>query len=510
MRTRPNIAAVIRMLACALACVLCAGQVSARPTLTVGSKRFTESYILGDVIRQLAAHVGEARAVHKQGLGNTGIVFAALRTGNIDVYPEYTGTISQELLKNKSMVSIDTMNAQLRPMGLAVGVPLGFNDTYALAMRADQAGKLGIRTIGDLARHPELKFGLSQEFINRSDGWPGVKTTYGLPQSPRGIDHGLAYEAIAGGQIDVTDIYSTDAKIDKYKLRVLDDDRGYFPRYDAVLLYRADLPKRLPRTWAALEQLRGKISADRMIQLNADVELRGQTFGHVATNFLAKDLKVGHALNNPTMAFLSRAFGDDFWALTAQHLYLVFVSLLAAVVIGIPLGVLAARSTTAAQPILGSVSVVQTIPSLALLAVLIPILHRIGDPPTLIALFLYSLLPIVRNTYSGLCDIPAPMRESALALGLPSFARLRLIELPLASRSILAGIKTSAIINVGTATIAAFIGAGGYGQLIAIGYASADNTKLVAGAIAVGILALLVQGAFDLLDRWIVPKGIRN
>lgn len=481
----------------------------ARPLLVIGSKQFTESYVLGDIIRQLAARVGEARVVHKPGLGNTGIVFAALKAGSIDIYPEYTGTISQELLKNQSMVNLDTMNAQLRPLGLAVGVPLGFNDTYALAMRADQADKLGIRTIGDLAHHPELKFGLSQEFINRADGWPGVKTAYGLTQTPQGINHGLAYEAIAGGEIDVTDIYSTDAKIDRYKLRVLDDDLGYFPRYDAVLLYRANLPTRLPRTWAAIEQLRGKISAARMVQLNADVELRNQTFERVATNFLAKDLKIGRPAGSPASAYLERAFGDDFWTQTGQHLFLVFVSLLAAVVVGIPLGALAYRSRAASHPILGTVSVVQTIPSLAVLAILIPILHKIGDEPTLVALFLYSLLPIVRNTYSGLSDIPMPLRESALALGLPTLARLRLIELPMASRSILSGIKTSAVINVGTATIAAFIGAGGYGQLIVIGFETADNVKLVAGAVAVGVLALLVQGVFELLDRWIVPKGIR-
>jgi len=482
----------------------------AKPALTVGSKRFTESYVLGDIIRQVANRVGEADAVHKAGLGNTGIVFAALKSRNIDVYPEYTGTISQELLGNKTMVSLEEMNAQLRPMGLAAGVPLGFNDTYALAMRDDQAQKLGIHTIGDLANHPELRFGLSQEFINRADGWPGVKSTYGLPQTPQGIDHGLAYEAIAGGQIDVTDIYSTDAKINKYHLRVLDDDRGYFPRYDAVLIYQLDLPLRLPRTWGALSQLQGKITAARMVRMNAEVELDGKTYGQVAHEFLVTDLKMGHA-GGPIFraSFLAHAFGDDFWTLTWQHLTLVFVSLFFAILLGVPLGILAARSPAASHPILGVVSVVQTIPSLALLAVLIPILHRIGNEPTLIALFLYSLLPIVRNTYAGLTDIAPQLRESAEALGLSAVVRLRMIELPLASRSILSGIKTSAVLNVGTATIAAFIGAGGYGQLIAIGYASDDNTKLVAGAVAVGVLALLVQLFFDLLDRWLVPKGLR-
>ena len=211
-----------------------------KPTLNVGSKRFAESRILGEIVTQTANKVGEAQAVHKSGLGNTGIVFAALQSGSIDIYPEYTGTISQELLKSKGKLTLADMNARLAPLGLAAGVPIGFNDTYALAMRGDQAQKLGIKTLSDLAKHPELKLGLSQEFLKRADGWPGVKAAYGLPfASPQGLDHGLAYEALAAGQIDVTDIYSTDSKIAKYHLRVLDDDKHYFPAYDAVLLYRS-------------------------------------------------------------------------------------------------------------------------------------------------------------------------------------------------------------------------------------------------------------------------------
>jgi len=115
-----------------------------------------------------------------------------------------------------------------------------------------QLGAQNPGTIGDLAKHPGLRFGLSHEFLNRSDGWPGLQRTYALPQSPSGLDHGLAYEALAGGQIDVMDIYSTDAKIQKYKLRVLQDDKHYFPEYAAVLVYRLDVPKRFPQAWAAL------------------------------------------------------------------------------------------------------------------------------------------------------------------------------------------------------------------------------------------------------------------
>ena len=129
--------------------------------------------------------------------------------------------------------------------------------------------------------------------------------------------------------------------------------------------------------------------------------------------------------------------------------------------------------------------------------------------PQLSALFLYSLLPIVRNTYTGLRDIPPPVRESAEALGLPPGARLRLVELPMASREILAGIKTSAVINVGTATLGALIGAGGYGQPILTGIRLDDVGLILQGAIPAALLALLVQGVFDLAELVVVPKGLR-
>ncbi len=487
----------------------CAAQT---PTLTVGSKRFAESRILGEVLTQTANAVGEARATHQSGLGNTGIVFAALQGGSIDVYPEYTGTISQELLKSKTPLALPDMNARLAPLGLAAGVPLGFNDTYALAMPESRAQKMGIQTLSDLAKHPELRLGLSQEFLKRADGWPGVKAAYGLPfPAPQGLDHGLAYEAIAGGQIDVTDIYSTDSKIAKYHLRVLDDDKHYFPAYDAVLLYRKDLPTRLPKTWAKFQTLEGKITAPQMIALNAQVEIQNQTPPAVAAAYLAGKSPVAPSNASPEReSFWSVLFAPDFWPETRQHLFLVFVSLALSVLAAIPLGIWAARSPRAAQPILSITGLIQTIPSLALLAFLIPLLHRIGPVPAIVALFLYSLLPIVRNTYTGLTDIAPSLRESAVALGLPPGARLRLIELPLASRAIFAGIKTAAVINVGTATIAAFIGAGGYGNRISQGLENNNDLLLLSGAIPAAALALLVQYGFDLLDRAVVPAGLRQ
>jgi osmoprotectant transport system permease protein len=160
--------------------------------------------------------------------------------------------------------------------------------------------------------------------------------------------------------------------------------------------------------------------------------------------------------------------------------------------------------------ILGVTGIVQTVPSLALLALLVSVPFLGISPLTaIIALFLYGLLPIVRNTASGLQDIPRPVRESAEALGLEPKARLIKIFLPLASRSILTGIKTSAVINVGTATLAALIGAGGLGEPILSGLNLNDRATILEGAIPAACLALLVQASFTFLDRVLIPKGLR-
>ena len=481
----------------------------AQSTVNVGSKRFTESYILGEIIAATVQGTSEARATHQQGLGNTAIVFAALRGGVIDLYAEYTGTIAFELLKKTSPATLEELNRELIPLGLAAGVRLGFNNTYALAMRDDRAAQLGIAAISDLKGLPELKLGLSQEFLNRRDGWPALARAYGLNAAPRGLDHGLAYEAVASGRVDAIDVYSTDAKLDKFRLRVLADDRGFFPKYDAVLLYRLDFPKRFPRTWEALSRLEGRITAKDMVALNAQAEIAGVPFAEVARGFLAGGTMGEGARPRESRRFLALLIGEDFWRVTAQHLLLVFGSLALSIGVGVPLGIWAGRSPPVAGWILGSVGILQTIPSLALLAFLITLMGTIGTAPAIVALFLYALLPIVRSTASGLSDIALPLRESAQALGLPSGARLRLIELPLAARSILAGVKTSAVINVGTATIAAFVGAGGYGERIVAGLAVNDNTMLLAGAVPAALMALVMQLGFDVLDRWLIPAGLR-
>lgn len=499
-------------------------------TLRVGSKRFTESYLLGEVLAQAARRAGRT-AEHRQGLGNTAIVLNALRAGEIDVYPEYTGTIAKEILKRETVPPLPELNAALAPLGLAAGVPLGFNNSYALAVRAADAKRLGLGRLSDLRAHPALRLGLSQEFLGRADGWPGLKRAYGLPfEAPRGLDHGLAYEAIAAGQVDVIDVYTTDAKLERLGLVVLADDRAYFPRYDALLLYRADLPRRLPGAWAALTQLGGRIDETRMRAMNAAAELNGEPFAAVAQRALREIASAPEPSTGPSSAssptpparssaapptpshgarFLDRLLAPDLARLTLEHLALVFASLAASVAVGVPLGLLAARRAVLRPLILGATGIVQTIPALALLAFLIPLTGRIGPVPAFIALALYALLPIVRNTHAGLTQVAPGLLQAARSLGLGPNAVLREIELPLASPTLWAGVKTSAVINVGTATIAAFIGAGGYGERIVSGLALNDHAMLLAGAVPAALLALAVEALFTGAERWLVPRALR-
>ncbi len=504
--TRPFIACVLALLA-----LLSIPAQAAEPPLVVGSKRFTESYILGEVVKQTLQQAGVA-AEHKQGLGNTGILEHALASGAVDVYPEYTGTIVRELLKRSDITganpTLAQLNAWLAPRGLKAAVPLGFNNTYALAVRENVAQRLGVKTISDLAKlAPDaLKLGLSHEFQQRADGWPALQQAYKLPQAAgAALDHGLAYDALRGGQVDLIDVYSTDAQIGRGGLRVLVDDRAFFPRYDAVLLMRAGVDAR------PLQALAGRIDEATMIALNALVEIDKLSFAEAARRFLAGELRsavaaagAGSAAAEGAAAapgLWARLFAPDLPRLLGQHLLLVFGSLALAVVVGAPLGVLAWQLPRLAGLLLGTVGVLQTVPSLALLAFLIALLGVIGFVPALLALFVYALLPIVRNTHAGLAGVPDGLTLAARALGLTPPQVLRHVQLPLARPVLLAGVKTAAVINVGTATVAAFIGAGGLGDRIVAGLAVNDHELMLAGALPAALLAVVVQWGFDAVER---------
>ena len=472
-------------------------------TLAAGSKKFTENVILGEMATLLLRSRGFA-ATHQAELGGSRFLWEALRRGDIDAYPEYTGTLIQEILADAD-VTRATLPDVLARRGVRMTEPIGFNNTYALGMRAPLADSLGIRTISDLRAHPDLRFGFSNEFMDRGDGWPSLQAMYDLPQqNARGIDHDLSYRALATGAVDLIDLYSTDAEIAAYDLRILEDDRDHFPAYQAVYVYRADLAERAPEAVDALRQLEARIPAATMTQLNKRAKIDGVPESEVAAAFINDSLDVEQRVTAQTMSRPERV-----WLRTQEHLVLVGVSLLLAVLVAIPLGIIAAKTGWTGQGLLLIVGVTYTIPSLALLALMVPPLG-LGRVPAIVALFLYSLLPIVWNTYTGLNDISEPLRESAVALGLSDGARLRLVELPLAARSILAGIKIAAVINIGTATLGALIGAGGYGQPILTGIRRADMGLIMEGMVPAALLTVVVLALLEGIERAFLPGDLES
>lgn len=475
------------------------GAESGSAALVVGSKNFGESYLLGEIFAQLLEGAG-FEVERRFGLGGTLICSQALAGGEIDVYPEYTGTITQAILPTPVPAGRDAIAAPLAKMGLATLPELGFDNTYALAMRSDVARADGISRISDLVGRSDLKFAFSNEFIDRDDGWRGLREAYGLDQTPVGIEHGLAYQAIANGRIDITDAYSTDGDLERYHLRVLDDDRGFFPRYEALPLVRSDFPADAARV---LGQLAGRIDAARMRALNARVVVDKQTFAEVAAGFLAEEGLTG------TGAAPGAGMRSALIRNTLVHLRLTGIALLLAVLVGLPLGILVHRSRRTSRVVLYVAGLLQTIPSIALLALLIPVLG-IGLAPAVVALFLYSLLPILRNTVTALLTVDPVLRRVAIGMGLTPVQQIRWLLLPMALPNVLAGVRTAAVISIGTATLAAFVGAGGLGQPIVTGLALNDPGLILQGAVPAALLAVLTELSFEWLERRLIPAHLRE
>lgn len=481
-----------------------------RPTLAraedrpvkVASLVFTESVILAEVLTQLAQSTGTP-VQHLREMGENIFTWEALRRGEIDAYVNYTGTLSHEIFAGRGFTTSEQIREALAAEGLVMGQPFGFDNTWVLAMRESEAARLGITKISDLTKHPELSMAFTPGFMGRADGWQPLKTRYGLPQADvRGMSHELALRALEGGSLAVSDAYATDAEIISYNLRLLEDDLHFFPPYQGVVVYRREIAQRFPKVAAAWQKLEGHISSDQMRKLNARVLVDHVGDVEVAGTFLAEKFGIATKVEKTEdpLSMVLRC--------TREHLVLAMLSLLAAIVFAVPFGVLAAKKPRLGQVVLAGAGVVQTIPSLALLVLMIPLLG-IGAAPAMAALFLYSLLPIVRNTAVGLSSVPQDLRESAEALGLPARARLFLVELPLASPSILAGIKTAAVINIGNATLGALVGAGGYGQPILTGVRLANNQLILLGAVPAALLALVASGCFEFAERWLVPAGLR-
>ena len=483
------------------------------PPVVVASKPFGESYLLAEMFAQLLERHG-LRVDRRPGLGATEIAFAALRTGEIDVYPEYTGTGLLAILGEQPRSDPDEVFARVsrefdRRFDVRWLPPLGFSNSYAIAVRRETADALDLATLSDLARaSPRLVAGFTPDFIGRPDGLPGLERAYGMrPRAVRALLPAVKYQALAEGGVDVIDGYETDGFIARYDLVVLEDDRTFFPAYDAAALVSRRLTTERPEAIAALTLLSGRLTVDRMRALNARIEVAGEPIARVARSALL-DLQLlgpnassadsaGRGAVAPGRGGLGAA---AIGALIQRHLLLVGVSLGAAILIALPLGLALERTRTAAEPVIRAVGAVQTIPGIALLAFMIPLLG-IGIVPALVALVLYSIFPILRNTYTGVRDADPNAVNAAQALGMTPAQLLRYVRLPLAAPIIMAGIRTAAVINVGTATLAAFIGAGGLGDPIVTGLALSDSRLILSGALPAALLALLVDLGLGAVER---------
>jgi osmoprotectant transport system permease protein len=497
-----------------------------KEAVVVASKPFGESYLLAEVFAQLL----ESRGIpveRRPGLGATEIAFGALRSNAIDVYPEYTGTGLLAVLKDSLD---DAMRADPRRTfahvarrfdelyGVRWLAPLGFQNGYAIAVRRDLAQRLNLRTLSDLARASnELVAGFTSDFIGRPDGLAGLSSIYGMQfKTVRPLAPAVKYVALAESAVDVIDGYSTDGLLARYDLVTLVDDRAFFPPYEAAAIVSPRLSEGRPDAIAALAVLSGRLDEAAMRQFNRRIEVDGESIATVATSVLASlglttASIAADSVSVPAAGFLSfmRGRAAETGRLTLRHLQLVAIALVAAILVAVPLGLLLERVSLGAEWIVGALGVVQTIPSIALLAFMIPLLG-VGVVPALVALWLYALYPIARNTYSGVRSADPEAVEACEAMGATPTQRLLWVRLPLAAPFIVAGVRTAAVITIGAATLAAFIGAGGLGEPIVTGLALADSRLILSGAIPAALLAVGFDGVLAIVERVVRPAHLRR
>ncbi len=500
--------------------------------VVIASKPFGESYLLAEMFAQLL----EARGVsvdRRPGLGSTEVAFAALRTNAIDVYPEYTGTGLVAILRDSAT---DAMRQDPRLAFRHVAQqfarrydvrwlpPLGFSNGYAIAMRRSTADSLRLRTLSDLAlRGSALRAGFTADFIGRGDGFAGLRRVYGLQlENVRPLTPAVKYQALSSGAVDIIDGYSTDGLLAAFDLVTLIDDRKFFPPYDAAAIVSPNVAASRPDVIAVLSELSGRLLEQDVRMWNRRIEVDRVAIAQVARSALLQlGLVAGATSDEPATGERSAqvnriSLWQYFWSrraetvrLAGEHTMLVVISLSAALLVALPLGVLLTRVPRLATGVLQLLGVAQTIPSIALLAFMIP-LFGIGVVPALVALWIYALLPIVRATYSGVASADPDAVLAIEALGTTSWQRLWWIQLPLATPAVLAGVRTAAVITVGAATLAAFIGAGGLGEPIVTGLGLADSRLVLSGAIPAALLAIAVDAVLGLIERAVAPAHRRR
>ena len=517
---------------CALAAPPAARGQQDGPPVVVASKSFAESYLLAEVFAQLLEAHGYA-VDRRPGLGMTDLVMRALIRGDIDVYPEYTGTglaaVLGETAQGGSAAVFRRVSSEYEARwGLHWLPPLGFENTYAIALRREAADSLGISTLSGLAEFaPGLAGGFSPDFLGRADGLEGLAAAYGIEfREARSLLQAVKYQALEAGAVDVIDAYSTDGRISRYDLTVMADDRGFFPPYDAAPLLSRTFYEERQEAVLVLNRLVGRIDVAAVRRANERIEVEGVSIADAAQELLrvvgltdqppgAQEFDhPGGSLLRPSDASLLLSLPVHMWEnrtelarQVARHLLLVILSLGAAICVALPAGVALERRRSLAEGAIRLAGILQTIPGIALLAFMIP-LFGIGVAPAVAALLLYSLLPILRNTYTGIIEAAPDAVAAGRALGMTEGQLLRRIRLPLAAPIIMAGVRTAAVINVGTATLAAFVGAGGLGDPIVAGLTLSDHVMILSGAVPAAVLALLVDWGLARAEAGVAPRGV--
>lgn len=494
---------------------------TAQRPVVVASKPFGESYLLAEMFSQLLESE-QIKVDRRFGFGATELAWQGIKSGAIDVYAEYTGTgllaiLGKPPMKDPRAVFRTVQEAMHRLAGARWLPPLGFENTYAIAVRRETAEKYHLATLSDVARVAgQLTAGFTPDFIGRADGLVGLRKEYGLKfKGVHALLSAVKYQALAQGEVDIIDGYSTDGLIAKYDLVVLSDDKHFFPPYEAAALVGRRVADSMPEAVATLTELSGMLDVATMRQLNERIEVDGETPAAVANGELTRLGLIGNRNTSAAAESVKEKRGwfayliaqrNHLARLTLRHLMLVGISLLGAILIAVPLGLALERGRQGAEGVIRSVGMLQTIPGIALLAFMIPLLG-IGVTPAIVALLLYSLYPILRNTYTGVRDADPGAVAGAIACGMSGTQVLRKVRLPLAAPVIMAGVRTAAVINVGTATLAAFIGAGGLGDPIVAGLALSDNRMILSGAIPAALLALFVDAGLAGVERLVEPGG---
>ncbi len=504
-------------------------QTTQRPVV-VASKTFAESYLLAETFAQVLEAHGHT-VDRRPGLGMTELLMQAIISGDIDVYPEYTGTgLAAVLGETATGGSVQVFNrvseAYEARWGLHWLPPLGFENTYAIAMRREAADSIGVRTLSELAAiAPGLAGGFSPDFIGRADGLDGLAAAYGIEfRETRSLLQAVKYQALEAGEVDVIDAYSTDGAISRYDLTVLADDRGFFPPYDAAALLSRAFREEHPEAVLVLNRLSGRLGVEAVRRANRWIEVDGLPIAEAAAALL-QEVGLGAGSAGPESGADGTGGGDgavsvilalprhiwdkrvELGRQVTRHLLLVLASLGAAILVALPAGVALERRRRLAGSALRVAGVLQTVPSIALLAFMIPVLG-IGVAPAVAALFLYSLLPILRNTYTGIIEAAPEAVGAGRALGMTEWQLLRRVRLPLAAPVIMAGVRTAAVINVGTATLAAFVGAGGLGDPIVAGLSLSDPVMILSGAVPAAALAVLVDWGLAGTESLVAPRGV--